>query len=79
MKDFINALLKHSKDEHTNESFSRASICSRCEFKKEAVYATFLNSEIKEINGFVCGLCDCPLATKIFAQDEKNICDKWAK
>lgn len=77
MIDFIQAIGKHINNEHTDESFARASICSRCEFKEQKFYAEFLNSEIVEINGFVCGLCDCPLATKIFAQDEKNKCEKW--
>lgn len=77
MKDFLQALIKHTKNEHTDESFARASKCLQCEFKNEAVHAIFLNSEIKEINGFVCSLCKCPLATKIFARNKKNICDKW--
>ena len=75
--DFFKALAKNMKDEHTNESFARASTCLQCEFKKESILSLFINSEIKEINGFSCSLCDCPLATKIFAQDQKNICDKW--
>lgn len=77
MEDFLQAISKHLKNEHTDESKSRAKKCSNCNEKKTALYSEFLNSKIKEINGFVCNRCKCPIATKIFATESKNICDKW--
>ena len=77
MVDFIKALLKHSTDSHTDESKRRAKICEGCDEKRKSIYSKFVNSEIKEINGFVCNRCECPIATKIFATENKNICNKW--
>ena len=79
MIDFINALTKAIKSEHTEESKRRASICANCTLKEKRFYSDFVNSEIKDIKGYVCTLCDCPLATKIFATEQKNICTEWSK
>lgn len=77
MIDFLQAIVQHSKNKHTELSTERAEVCKGCEFKKEGLIPIFLNSKIEEINGFECEKCGCPLATKIFAKDKKNICDKW--
>lgn len=77
MIDVVNAILKHAKGEINAEAKRRAAICAGCELKKKAFYADFLNSTIVEINGYVCSLCDCPLATKILAEQKENICNKW--
>ena len=77
MKDFLQAVIKHSSDSHTDESKRRAKICENCNDKSKAVYGQFVNSQIKEINGYVCKRCKCPIATKIFAAEPKNICVKW--
>lgn len=77
--DFLQAVIKHSNDKQTEVSLERAKTCAGCEFKEKKFYAAFLNSKIEEINGFVCGLCSCPIATKVFAEDEKNICIKWER
>lgn len=77
MKDFFQAVTQHIKGAIDKEEIRRAEICNTCELKERRIYADFLHSKIVEINGFVCTKCDCPLATKIFAKDKKNICSKW--
>lgn len=77
--DFLQAIIAHSNDKQTELSLERAKVCAGCEFKEKRFYASFLNSKIEEVNGFVCILCDCPIATKIFAKKKKNICTKWTK
>lgn len=81
MLDFINALTKSIKSEHTEESLRRAHICAACPEKTKKFYADFVNAEIKEVQGFVCTRCNpnCPIATKVFASEPKNICPKWSK
>lgn len=79
MIDFINALAKNVKGEHTEESKRRAEICAECPLKEKRFYASFVNAEIKEVEGFVCTLCACPIATKVFATEPKNICTEWSK
>jgi hypothetical protein len=75
--DFIQALAKSLKQEHTPESKRRAEICAKCPLKEKRFYADFIDAEIKEVQGFVCTLCDCPIATKVFAIEPKNICTEW--
>lgn len=77
MIDFIQALGQHIKGKIGEEEKRRAAICSSCPLKELRGYAEILDSKMIEINGYVCTLCDCPLATKIFAKDKKNICLEW--
>ena len=77
MIDFINAVSKSIKQEHTPESRRRAEICSKCTLKEKRFYADFVNAEIKEVQGYVCELCACPIATKVFATEPENTCIKW--
>lgn len=77
MKDFFQAVTQHIKGAIDEEEIRRAEICNTCELKERRDYVDFLHSKIVEINGFVCTKCECPLATKIFAKDKKNICSKW--
>lgn len=79
MIDFINALTKSIKGKHTDESLRRATICAECPEKTKKFYADFVNAEIIDVQGFVCNRCDCPIATKVFAEETKNICEKWLK
>lgn len=77
MLDFIQALTKSIKGDHTEETLRRAHVCAECPEKSKKVYASFVNAEIKDIEGFVCDRCKCPLATKVFASEPENICNKW--
>lgn len=79
MIDFFKALTKSLKNEHTQESRRRSEICAECPLKEKRFYADFVNAEIKEVEGYVCSLCDCPIATKVFATEPKNICTEWSK
>jgi len=79
MIDFINALTKSLKGKHTQESRRRSEICAKCPLKEEKFYADFVKAEVKEVQGFVCTVCSCPIATKIFATETENICEKWSK
>ena len=77
MIDFINALANSTKGNHTEESRRRAEICAKCPNKSKKFYADFVNAEIKEVQGYACNDCNCPIATKIFATEKENICPKW--
>jgi len=79
MIDFFNALTKSLKGNHTEESLRRSEICANCTLKEKRFYADFVKAEIKEVQGFVCTECRCPIATKIFATEPENICEKWSK
>jgi len=79
VKDFIQALAKSVKQKHTDDSLRRSNICASCNLKEKRLYAEFVKAEIKEVDGYVCTLCDCPIATKVFATEKDNICPKWLK
>lgn len=75
--DFLQALKQHVKGETGEEEKRRAAICAECPLKEIRLYAQIFDAKMEEINGYVCTKCDCPLATKIFAKEQKNICPKW--
>ena len=79
MIDFIKALAKSVKGKHTEETRRRAEICAKCPLKEKRFYADFVKAEIKAVEGYVCTLCACPIATKVFATEKENICHKWLK
>ena len=79
MIDFIKALAKSLKNKHTEESRRRSEICAKCPLKEKRFYADFVKAEIIEVEGYVCTLCACPIATKVFATENENICHKWLK
>ena len=58
----------------TSEDRRRAVICGDCEHKKYSKFIDFINDELKEVKGFVCGECLCPLIAKIRSTDK---CKKW--
>lgn len=79
MIDFIKALTKSLKSKHTEESRRRSEICATCPLKEKRFYADFVKAEIIDVEGYVCTLCACPIATKVFATEKENICRKWLK
>lgn len=79
MLDFLQALKQHFTEDIGEEEKRRAEICGSCPSKEVRAYAQILDSKMVELNGYVCTECSCPLATKIFAKEDKNICPKWKK
>lgn len=54
---------------------TRALICFTCKYKKDnEIIEDFVNDEIIEIKGTICGICKCPLSAKLRSIKEK--CDK---
>lgn len=77
MKDFFNAIKSHVLEEQGPEQQRRAEICAECPLKEKKIYAQIFNAKMQEIDGYVCTECGCPIATKIFAEEPKNICPEW--
>lgn len=77
MVDFIQALGKCVSGQFGEEEKRRAGICANCPMKEKRGYAEILDAQMVEVQGFVCTLCDCPIATKVFAKEDKNICTEW--
>jgi len=49
----------------------RAEICARCPFAIEKNLLIFVKDDLKEVEGFACSRCDCPLSAKIRSITEK--------
>jgi hypothetical protein len=81
MIDFIKAVLKATTKEITPLAKERLSTCLDCEEKIESFFSTFVDFKIveSESKGWGCRKCDCPFATKIYATEKENICEKWKK
>ena len=52
----------------------RAEVCNGCEFAQESMVTKFINDDLLEVKGLICGQCKCPLTAKIRSED---ICNKW--
>ena len=49
----------------------RATHCVDCkEAKHSKTIKAFVKDDLKEIEGFVCGLCNCPLSAKLRSENE---------
>ncbi len=56
----------------------RALKCKGCVFAVESkTIKAFIKDEIKEVQGFVCDKCKCPLSAKIRSQNEKCPKKEW--
>jgi len=55
----------------------RASFCVNCPKLKKGKLLSFLNDDLKEIEGYYCDICKCPLSGKIRSKEEKCDLNKW--
>ena len=54
----------------------RANICKDCTKAVQKKYLDFINDELKEVKGMVCGECNCPLIAKVRSEDRCPL-EKW--
>jgi len=56
----------------------RAEICAGCDEKKKSnILTIIIGDKVKEIQGYKCKLCDCPLSAKVRSPDEYCKLKKW--
>jgi hypothetical protein len=55
----------------------RAKICFDCKDKKKTKLLAFIKDDLKEIEGFKCKKCKCPLSAKIRSIKEKCPKNLW--
>jgi hypothetical protein len=48
----------------------RAAECAKCTHAKEGKLLAFIKDDLKEIEGYYCDLCKCPLSAKVRSQNE---------
>lgn len=60
------------------EAKRRANICNDCPHKKYGIHSAILpDMNIKEIKGYYCGDCGCPLSPKVRSMNSKCSKGKW--
>lgn len=55
----------------------RALECIGCEHAKKGILTAFIKDDFKEIEGYYCDLCMCPLSAKIRSINEQCPIGKW--
>lgn len=58
-------------------ALERAEHCGKCPHAVKRFYAALVVDEIKDIEGYVCNLCSCPLSALLRSPDEKCKDNKW--
>ena len=61
IQGWTNFVLKHK----TKDARRKAEICFDCENRTYGKFESIVNDEIKEIQGFYCKECTCPLSAKL--------------
>ena len=66
------------KSEVTEElAVQRALNCVVCVELKKGGLLSFINDDLKEIQGHYCNICKCPLSAKLRSKDEKCPLNKF--
>jgi len=58
-------------------AIQRAKHCVSCSELKEGKLLNLIKDDLKEIEGFYCGLCYCPLSAKLRSEKENCPINKW--
>lgn len=56
---------------------ARAKECAVCINAVKGSIIEFMADDVKEIEGMICALCDCPLSTLLRSPKEKCKANKW--
>jgi len=54
----------------------RAEICAACPHAHQKMLLAFIKDSLKEIEGYACNQCGCPLSAKLRSNDKCPI-NKW--
>ena len=55
----------------------RAEICSNCPKAKKSVLLAFVKDSLKEVEGYKCAECQCPLSAKLRSKNEVCPLGQW--
>ncbi|MGV4404935.1 hypothetical protein ACQ1PF_07885 [Ornithobacterium rhinotracheale] len=76
LKGWKNYLIKDKATEQLAKA--RAKVCAECQHAKKGTYEELMpDYSMKEIKGYLCGVCGCPLSTKLRQSDELCPKGKW--
>ena len=55
----------------------RAAECAKCTHAKKGKLLAFIKDDLKEIEGYYCDLCKCPLSAKLRSELETCPLELW--
>lgn len=55
----------------------RATHCIDCRYAKKSMLTAFIKDDLKEIEGYKCNKCQCPLSAKLRSKEEKCPINLW--
>lgn len=59
-------------------AIDRAKVCGTCDHIQESTFEMILkDNTLKEVEGQVCGVCSCPIITKVRARHSECPLNKW--
>jgi hypothetical protein len=58
-------------------ALKRAQICSTCPEAKKGMLLSVIKDDIKEVEGYYCNLCKCPLSALIRQSTKKCEAGRW--
>lgn len=79
LKEIIAGWLNYGFQSEEAEAMARerAKVCSKCENAESGFIVSLIGDEIKDIEGLVCRLCNCPLSGLTRSPESKCKIDKW--
>ena len=78
IKNIADGWKKYFSGAVTEEEKRRAEICRGCDKAVLGTFEKFMpDASLKEVQGLKCGVCNCPLSTKIRSKNEKCPLNKW--
>ena len=73
IKGWLNLLKGITEDWAKN----RAKICSACPEKAKGKILIFNDNDLKEVQGYYCKICSCPLSAKLREEEQECPLKKW--
>lgn len=70
MKQFLKGWANYILNLNTEAARKKARICIECDFIKKGIFEVVKDNKIQEIEGAVCGVCNCPLTAKLRSNDK---------
>lgn len=79
IKNILNGWVNFIEKSEVTEAMAekRALECAKCVHCKEGKLLALIKDDLKEVEGFYCGLCYCPISPKIRSELETCPVNKW--
>lgn len=72
-------IIKSQDEANKQTAMERANICALCPFAEKSKVISWLmpDNNLKQVQGYKCSKCGCPLSTKVRSMTSKCPENKW--